>query len=542
MSPTEKDRNEEMRGVIMANPQLFNSAGRGPQTDTINAAGGTAYEFTPKHALAQLAATGCLNNTYYTSAQEQLDKVKEVLKDVDTKFVGKVAVYARESGYMKDMPALLCAYLASADGETLEKVFPRVIDNGKMLRNFVQMVRSGQFGRKSFGSRPKRLVRQWLEEKPEHLVFKGAIGNDPSMSDVIKMCRPRGGELGSKRNQMFRYIIGKDFDRDGLPDVIREYEEFKDDMSREVPRVDFRLLDSLGLEKKHWTEIARRAPWMMTRMNLNTFARHGVFEDEKVVKIIANRLRDPEEVKKARAFPYQLMMAYNASVGNLPHDIAEALQDAMEVSVENVPAIEGNVWVAVDVSGSMGSPVTGHRRGATTSVRCVDVAALVAASVLRKNQKAQILPFDQEVRACQLNPRDSILTNAKKLAMRGGATNCSAPLQKINRLDAKVDLVLFVSDNQSWVETAMGGGYRALWGRQRSTSVMEEWGKIKKRCPKAKMVCLDIQPYADTQAAESKDIMNIGGFSDKVFDVVANFSAGGLSQDHWVGEIDKIEL
>ena len=52
-----------------------------------------------------------------------------------------------------------------------------------------------------------------------------------------------------------------------------------------------------------------------------------------------------------------------------------------------------------DVSGSMHSPVTGFRKGATTAVRCIDVAALVAAAVLRKNPDAEVIPFEDEVRA-----------------------------------------------------------------------------------------------------------------------------------------------
>jgi 60 kDa SS-A/Ro ribonucleoprotein len=43
---------------------------------------------------------------------------------------------------MKDMPALLCAVLWVKDRELLASVFPRVIDNTQMLRNFLQIVRS----------------------------------------------------------------------------------------------------------------------------------------------------------------------------------------------------------------------------------------------------------------------------------------------------------------------------------------------------------------------------------------------------------------
>jgi 60 kDa SS-A/Ro ribonucleoprotein len=55
-------------------------------------------------------------------------------------------------------------------------------------------------------------------------------------------------------------------------------------------------------------------------------------------------------------------------------------------------------------------------------------------------------------------------------------------------------------------------------------------------------VCLDIQPSATTQAAERGDILNVGGFSDAVFEIVAAFAQGDLRPGHWVEQIDQIEL
>ena len=82
--------------------------------------------------------------------------------------------------------------------------------------------------------------------------------------------------------------------------------------------------------------------------------------------------------------------------------------------------------------------VTGYRKGATTAVRCIDVAALVAAAVLRKNPRTEVLPFECDVVKVNLNSRDSVMTNAAKGAsVGGGGTNCSAPLALLNRRKAK---------------------------------------------------------------------------------------------------------
>src|ERR1044072_7181461 len=104
------------------------------------------------------------------------------------------------------------------------------------------------------------------------------------------------------------------------------------------------------------------------------------------------------------------------------------------------------------------------------------------------------------------------MTNAARLAMvGGGGTNCGAPLALRNRRRAEGDLVIFVSDYESWVDAARGRG----------TAVMQEWNVFKQRNPSARMVCIDLQPYGSVQAQEREDILNVGGFSDQVFDLVA---------------------
>jgi 60 kDa SS-A/Ro ribonucleoprotein len=171
-------------------------------------------------------------------------------------------------------------------------------------------------------------------------------------------------------------------------------------------------------------------------------------------------------------------------------------------------------------------------------VRCIDVAALVAATVLRKNPKAEVIPFESNVVEVRLNARDSVMTNAEKLAhLPCGGTNCSAPLAYLNKRRAKGDLVIYVSDNESWVDAPHYGRFGGS-----ATQTMQEWARFRERNPGARMVCIDIQPYATVQAKERADILNVGGFSDAVFSLIATFAEGRLSNGHWVGVIEDIKL
>lgn len=520
----------------MANLNLFSSLlprrPRTPAADAVNHAGGRAYERSDKQALAQYVATGCLNGTFYASAQEQLDQVRALCGSLDPAFIARAAVYARSRGHMKDMPALLLAVLASRDGALFEQVFDRVVDNGKMLRTFVQIVRSGATGRRSLGSRPKRLVQRWLANRSDAQVFAASVGTTPSLADIVKMVHPQ--PTTPSRRALYGWLLGRKYTHADLPREIRSFESFKAGTTKEVPDVPFQMLTALQLGKAGWRAIAGNAGWQMTRMNLNTFLRHDVFDDHALTRKIAARLGSAQEVQRARAFPYQLMMAYTQADPKVPRIVREALHAAMEASLANVPAIEGKVYVLPDVSGSMHSPVTGARKGATTQVRCIDVAALVAAAFVRRNSSAEVIPFHDRVLRCDLDKGGKVLDNARVLAaLPSGGTNCAVPLEALNKREAKGDLVVFVSDNESWIDSKPRG---------RGTAVMQAWDAFKARNPRARLVCIDVQPSSTMQAPDREDILNVGGFSDAVFDTIAAFARGGLRPDHWVGTIDAIPL
>ena len=518
----------------MANKSVFASIkGRLlPKATTRNAHGAPAYAYSDAHALAQVAVTGTFGGMFYQTPQDELEYVLDVAEAVEPRFLAQAAIYARRSGYMKDMPAVLLGILARRDPVLFRTAFGRVVDNGKMLRTFVQVIRSGQTGRKSLGSAPKAMVQTWLNTASDRALLNANIGNDPSLADVIKMVHPN--PASAEREALFAWIVGRPCNLARLPQALQDWIAFRKTGKGPVPDVPFQMLTQLELSPQHWARIARNGSWQMVRQNLNTFQRHGAFGVGRNVDHVANLLRDPQAIAKARAFPYQLMVAAQNVVADIPRPIVDALHDAMEIAVQNVPKVDGQVVVCPDVSGSMTWAVTGYRPGATSVVRHVDVAALVAASFQRVNRGCQVLPFDFDVRDVRLEPRDTILTNAERLAtLAGGGTNCSAPLAWLNQRGRAPDLVVFVSDNQSWVDARDGG---------QGTAMLKEWEVIKRRNPKAKLVCIDIAPYGTTQAQNREDVLNVGGFSDAVFDQITAFARGQTGPDHWVGQIERIEF
>src|SRR5262249_38619299 len=162
----------------------------------------------------------------------------------------RTAVYAREVGFMKDAPALLCAVLAVRDGDLLSKVFARVIDSPRVLRSFVQILRSGAAGRKSFGTRPRRLVRNWLEERSDDALFDASVGTTPSIADIVRMVHPK--PRTESRRALYGYLLGRPHDLSVLSDRVRAFEAFKADHSAQAPDVPFQMLTALDLTPQHW--------------------------------------------------------------------------------------------------------------------------------------------------------------------------------------------------------------------------------------------------------------------------------------------------
>ncbi len=70
---------------------------------------------------------------------------------------------------------------------------------------------------------------------------------------------------------------------------------------------------------------------------------------------------------------------------------------------------------------------------------------------------------------------------------------------------------------------------------------MIEWKIFKARNPNAKLVCIDLTPNGTVQAKEGHaDVINIGGFSDAVFDLISRFAGGESKEDSLTRTIEAI--
>lgn len=501
-------------------------------TNTVNDAGGRAYKLSDEEALAQIALTGTFNNTYYAKASDQLQRMIAAAEKCAPDYVAKVAVYARTHGLMKDTPVALTAYLACKGHSLLaDMVGTVVLNNGKQLRSFVKMMRSGQFGRKSLGTAMRRLVRERLEAMSARDLLWASVGGDLSLADVVRLAHPQPKD--SRKAAALAHLIGKAPTRKGdkLPDEFIAFERFKGNSTEPFPHLPIEGLTPMFPNDATWLRYVKEGPltFLAVLKNLKSFARHGVFTDAEATDVVLRVIAEHGKV-----MPYQIMTSLVMILADeaIPQSVKNAVNLAMEKSLANVPAF-GRVFIAVDTSGSMASPITGKQEhGKSSVVTCQNVAALIGAAFHSKSREAFIIPFDTKVHNLPLGK--SITANALALSqVGGGGTDCSAPLRFVNGMsDGHGDVFIIVSDNESWVDRGAYLPHASLFDAHmrvpsRATGMAAEWARFKIRSPQAKLVCIDLTPNTTSQVTSSPDRLNVGGFSDNVFQVVRDFVYGG---------------
>lgn len=553
-----EEKENSMNQNLFAAPSV-----RTPASDRSNHESAPAYLHTSEHALIQLAFTGTFNSTFYVKGKDQLENAKKLSMDVSPRRLAQIAIAGRQHGYMKDAPAFLLCLLSQRDTTLFAKAFPKVITNAKMLRTYTQMALSGQAGKliNLASGVHRRMYQQFFDDLSAEAIFNGDVGDKPSLVNVIRLAHVRPNT--KEKEAVFQYIFNREFKwthtkgkslgstYDDLPQIVQDFDAYKNGREfgeYKVPKVDYRLIEGLLKFNYEWAEVMMNSSFYMVFKNLATAVRQGVLNVPGMEDILIEKLTNREDILRSKVFPYQIFQAYlkNKANGNLPHRLNEALQDALDISLENVPPL-GKVYIACDVSQSMSDPYTGDqdegRIGPTygytvsSKTRRVDVAALIASAMLRTNRDATVVPFNGQCIPLHLNSRDSVVTNAEKLsALCRGGTNCSHPLIQAKQKGLEFDTFVLISDNESWLDT------KNRWNPNNSVQLHAAWQDTKKRLPNARMINIDLTPNTTTQVKERPDVLQVAGFSDSCFNVMAAFRRGGNSKDFWASELDKIEL
>lgn len=463
----------------------------------------------PQHVLFEtLVSTLYGKDSYYESANATVARMKVALTQVvnehglkGAEYAGRVALFAREHMYIRTMPIVMVVELAKImqeRGLRFNKILKEINDqikldkSGKINVGALGMLYDGD----SVGSNVKVLsvdelrdLRQTLTINPPIYkirgLAKGVISRADELTDMYAYALnvfkdSKTVPMGLKRgvsdafNKFDAYQFGKYNRSEGLTlknllRIVHPEPESKDNSAifkkiieetLESPytwEVELSKNGQLGAEKKTgkalWTELITREGsgslgYMAMLRNLRNMKEAGI--DTETWKLVAAKISNPKAVEKSKQLPFGFINAYDiAKESGVPTLVLNALQDATELSLSNMPKLGDRVWIILDCSGSMNNFSYGSKKGAENSpikIGAIFGAALVKASA--GSFESKFTMFDDHAKFVDLNPRDSIFTLYEKIMKRnaGGGTNLDSALAEKPKLGFEPDTVIILSD------------------------------------------------------------------------------------------------
>ena len=476
--------------------------------DTVNLALAPAYSLNDKTRLVTLLLGSFLKDQFYRSGDETLAELQALVATVEPTFAARAAIYARDTFGMRSVSHVVAAELC------------RYVKGEQWLRHFLRRV----------VIRPDdvtEILAYWLATygKPIPNAMKRGLGD--ALSDFD------GYRLGKYKAEAKKVSL---VDAANLCHP-KHTEALAALMNGTLVAPDTWEVELTRAGQQEDVAAAKAAVWerLLREKQLGYFAllrnlRNITEQAPSCVPMAAEQLRDPDAVRCSRVLPFRFLTAWEAVDVLRNRDLMLALSAATNVAVQNVPELPGRTLVAVDGSGSM----QGYASHQTSPIA---IAALFAAALYRKGD-ADVLIFDDRTIWLQLNPADSVMTNAQKIRDRAqaGGTNFNLIFDAATR---PYDRVVILSDMQAWMKRERSNNvFFRGWGTGTSDPATAAKDYRRRTGADPHIFCFDLAGYGTAQFPEPK-VTQLCGWSDKAFDLMLMLERG---QDGIVKAVEEVVL
>ena len=453
---------------------------------------GLAFLMDAKTELMTRVLTALMSeDKFYTSDKdadsELRDTVNEVLK-TDPEFVLKLAAYARNVMNLRSVPVFLLNEFANSGCNVVgsRKYVPICVQR---VDEITELLAANLQTRK----KPAQFIKNGL--KPCFNNFDryqyGKYNRDGAvkLKDAIFLCHPKADS--EERQAIFNDIIGG---------------TLKPPETWEV------AISTKGASKETWTEILPKMGFMAVLRNLNNFLKHDV-DLIPVIKL----LTDEKAVRKSKQFPFRFFSAYRAiqqenNYGKNVTPLLDALNKAMELSINNVQKIPGRTLVLIDVSGSMSSGSISKKSNITPS----DISCLFGAIATKVCENTDLFPFGEQTTQVMYSSTNGILDIIEKIKRVnvGHATYAFLPLEFARQKKNKYDRVFLFSDMQCYTDN----------GWYTPHSFAETFIKYQREINPAFLYSVDLTGHGTAQVPQdAKNVSLLAGWSERIFDFVTAF-------------------
>jgi TROVE domain len=200
---------------------------------------------------------------------------------------------------------------------------------------------------------------------------------------------------------------------------------------------------------KLWTALIPSMGYMATLRNLRNFDEAGV--SDKVAAGVAARLCNADNVARSRQFPFRFLAAYEQAPSLR---WGHALDQALQASLDNLPALPGRTLILVDTSGSM----TSGGFSARSKMSPAKAAAVFGVALAAKGERVDLHGFADGVFGHAVSKGASVLKEVDRFVKRTGEVGHGTQIAASVRATYQgQDRVVLISDMQT-MDGAYGRG------------------------------------------------------------------------------------
>ncbi len=476
-------------------------------TRTTNNEGGEAFEpADPRLALYKRTINQLLEDSFYESDEEHLAAIVErfdAAADADPEFVLKLAAYARQELYLRDVPKVLLVLAANddrfkddSDASLIREWAPEII------RRMDETATALAVHDDLFGGTAPWPLRRGIEDALVGMADAYTLGKyelsrrEVTLRDVFNRVHPT--PVDEEQEDLFeRFMRG---DLDDYPDV----------EPLPSPKTWETVISERGNTKDAWETLIEdddhSLPIFASIRNLRNMLEAGV-EEATIVDHL-----DLEAVRHAPLYPFRYYQAYRAlqEAGMDAPEVERWLERAIDVSVETVPDGLGDTFVGVDLSGSMDAALS-----ADSALRYKEIGALFGAVLAE--QGARVGGFGDDFQVVSTHVDTPVLQRQEAVlgidGEVGNSTNGWKVLEYLREEGITVDRVVLFTDMQIWDSTYLVDQDR---------TVREEFEAYRDRvAPDASLYMIDLASYGDLVTPEGyEDVYNVSGWSENVLKFV----------------------
>lgn len=238
-----------------------------------------------------------------------------------------------------------------------------------------------------------------------------------------------------------------------------------------------------------------------------------------------------ERVRHSRMFPFRLYTAYMMYKRDIDHrdpHVEEFLEEAIQITVGNVPDTWEDTAVGIDLSGSMDNGTISEH----SVVRYSDLSTFFGGVMASKGAHAFAFAKDTiEIDQSLINtPALEIMNKIQHERERidTGGTNAWAFMKELTEMDRSFDRIVFLTDMQCWDDRRMvgGGAFNRSSGNEQT---IKEWvDTYRDEHGQTAIYTIDLSSYGDLMLPEGyENVYRISGWNDRILNFVEHAEEPG---------------